>query len=127
MRMFRAVTGTAGVAAILMTAAGFAGAMSHASPTMPTDHTVQQDCDAELWPLPLNNVVGESLDTIDYDPVLTCLDVAAATAPDGHNVMNDPANQADGWQITSMSPPAGTPVTETQTITLTVARAPQGW
>jgi hypothetical protein len=75
-----------------MTAAGFAATASQASPTMPTDHTVQQECDAKKWPLPLPVAVGKNLEFLDDDPVLICLNVAAATAPDGHDVMNDPAS-----------------------------------
>jgi hypothetical protein len=90
---------------------------------MPTDRTVQQECDAKKWPLPLPSAVGRKLDFLDVDPVLICLNVAAATAPDGHDTMNDPDNRAYGWRITSMSPAPGTPVAETQPITLTVVWA----
>jgi hypothetical protein len=67
--------------------------------------------------------VGKNLEFLDDDPVLICLNVAAVTAPDGHDVMNDPASQAYSWRITSMSPPPGTPVAETQPSTLTVVPA----
>ena len=72
--------------------------------------TVQQDCDAKKWPLPLPNAVGKTLEFLDDDPVLICLNIAAAIAPDGHDADNDPARDAQWWKITSMSPPAGTVV-----------------
>lgn len=89
---------------------------------MPIDRTVQQICDAMPWPLPLRETVGQTVNVFTDDPVLICLNVAAATAPDGHDVQNDPAMAAYHWRITSMSPPAGTLVPETQAITLKVIR-----
>jgi hypothetical protein len=38
--------------------------------------------------------------------------------------MNDPANQAYSWKVTSMSPPAGTMIPMDQQIKLTVVRDP---
>jgi hypothetical protein len=52
----------AGVAAVLMAVGGFACATGQAAPTMPTDRTVQQDCDAKKWSLPLPATVGRTLD-----------------------------------------------------------------
>jgi hypothetical protein len=66
-------------------------------PTTPTDRTLQQDCDAMKWPQPLPSAVGKTLEAFFDDPVLVCLNVAAVTAPDGHDVENDPANQAHRW------------------------------
>jgi len=43
-----------------------------------------------------------------------------ATAPDGHDAMNDPALDAYKWRITSMNPAAGTLIPRNQQITLTV-------
>jgi hypothetical protein len=78
---------------VSVTAAGYGCGPSHASPT-PTDRTMQQICDAMPWPLPLPDAVGRTLEDSINDPVLTCLNVAAATAPDGHDAQNDPARDA---------------------------------
>jgi hypothetical protein len=83
--------------------------------------TGNEACDAMKWPMPLPPTVGWPLDHIDGDSILECLDFSA-TAPDGHDVMNDPARDAHTWRITGMSPPAGTLVARTQTINVTVVR-----
>ncbi|MEC4764771.1 PASTA domain-containing protein [Mycobacterium sherrisii] len=73
------------------------------------------------WPVPLPPTVGYNLDHLNTD-ILECFDNVTAIASDGHDAMNDPANQAYTWKITSMSPPAGTLVPMDQQIKLTVVR-----
>lgn len=92
-------------------------------PVAVADQTIQQECDAKPWPQPLPNTVGRTTDAFFFDSVLGCLNVAHIYAPDGHDVNNDPANQAHNWQITGTAPPAGTPVTEQTPITLIVKPA----
>lgn len=101
-------------ATMLLVGAGPGLAIGHA------DDNSGQECDQMAWPRPLPQVDGRGLDAVFNDPILICLSVHAATAPDGHNVMNDAANHPDSWQITSMSPPPGALVPKSQAITLTV-------
>ncbi|WP_439676774.1 hypothetical protein [Embleya sp. MST-111070] len=77
-------------------------------------------CYGQQWPQAVPNVVGKDLST-GADPLL-CFEVAAATAPDGHDVMKDAANIAYQWTVKSMEPAAGTPVEPTTPIRLTVTR-----
>ncbi|TAM69156.1 hypothetical protein [Mycobacterium sp.] len=86
--------------------------------------TFDEFCNTKLnWPMPLPPTVGSSLGVIDQDTTLECLTNITATAPDGHDVMNDPVNDSYKWQINSMNPPAGTLVSRTQEIHLTVKPA----
>jgi hypothetical protein len=83
--------------------------------------TGDEMCKAMHWPMPLPSMVGYPLDHMDNDTILSCLDFTA-TAPDGHDAMNDPALQAHTWKVTGQSPPAGTMVPQTQKVVLTVVR-----
>ena len=98
-------------ATMLLVGAGQGLAVSHAD---------GPECDQMTWPQPLPQVDGRGLDAIFNDPILICLSLNKATAPDGHNVMDDAANHPDSWLITSMLPPPGTAVPKSQQITLTV-------
>jgi hypothetical protein len=109
------VTRGAAVAAMLLVGVAQVVAVSHAAPS-----NGEQQCDQMPWPLALPAVDGRGLDAIFNDPILICLSVHAATAPDGHNVMNDAANHPDSWRITSMTPPPGAVVPKSQSISLTV-------
>ena len=82
--------------------------------------TGNEQCNAMHWPMPLPPTVGYSLEHLINDSLLACFDNIVATAPDGHDAMNDPASQAYTWKITSMTPPAGTMVPRNQKINLTV-------
>jgi hypothetical protein len=73
-------------------------------------------------PMPLPPTVGYSLEHTSNDSILQYFDNITATAPDGHDAMNDPARDAHTWRITSMTPPAGTMVPMNQKINLTVVR-----
>jgi hypothetical protein len=91
--------------------------------------TGDEMCKAMHWPMPLPPTVGWSLMHLTNDTLLSCFDNVTATAPDGHDAMNDPANAAFTWKITSMTPPAGTMVMRDQQIKLTVVHddnAPTG-
>lgn len=110
------VTRGAVVATMLLVGAAQGVATSHAAP----DDNSGKQCDQMTWPQPLPGIDGKRLDAIFNDPVLICLTLKAATAPDGHNVMNDASNHPNAWAITSMTPPPGTLVPKTQNITMTV-------
>jgi hypothetical protein len=86
--------------------------------------TGDEMCKAMHWPMPLPPTIGWSLTHMDYDSVLSCFQNLTATAPDGHDTMNDPANQAHNWKVTSMTPPAGTMVPMDQKLSLTVVWDP---
>ncbi len=77
------------------------------TPIATTHSYMQSAVTAFRW---IPNAVGKALEFLDDDPVLICLNIAAAIAPDGHDADNDPARDAQWWKITSMSPPAGTVV-----------------
>ncbi len=98
-------------AAMLLACAGQGLAVSHAD---------GPQCDQMAWPQPLPQINGRGLDAIFNDPILICLSLDAATAPDGHNVMDDAANHPDSWLITSMTPPPGALVPKSQELTMTV-------
>jgi hypothetical protein len=56
-----------------------------------------------------------------FDPVskqLRCFDNLKALAPDGHDVMNAPADEAHLWTMTTSHPGAGAQVRRTTPITL---------
>ena len=95
-----------------------AGPTNKAKPT-PTAQTAAQACAAQAWPQPVPNVVGQNLSDAGGG-VLTCFALARATAPDGHDVMNDPASEAYRWRIVSLSPPVGTLVALNTPIMLTL-------
>lgn len=112
------VTRGAAVATMLLVGAAQGLAVGHAAPA--TDDNSGKQCDQMTWPQPLPGIDGKYLDAIFNDPVLICLNLHAATAPDGHNVMNDAANHPDSWAITSITPPSGTMVPKSQIINMTV-------
>jgi len=82
--------------------------------------TGDEMCNAMHWPMPLPPTVGWFLMHLTNDTILSCIDNVTATAPDGHDAMNDPALDAYKWRITSMNPAAGTLIPRNQQITLTV-------
>ncbi|OBG55764.1 hypothetical protein A5703_07390 [Mycobacterium sp. E188] len=84
--------------------------------------TGDEMCKSMHWPMPLPATVGYSLAHLSNDSILQCFDNITATAPDGHDAMNDPARDSYSWKITAMTPPAGTMVPMNQKITLTVVR-----
>jgi hypothetical protein len=86
--------------------------------------TGDEMCKAMHWPLPLPPTVGWSLMHMTNDSILMCFDNVAAIAPDGHDAQNDPVQSAFSWNVTSMTPPAGTMVMMDQKISLTVVHDP---
>lgn len=108
------------MAAVLFVGVGLAGSSARASPLPPRDPNLPQTCDDLSWPLRLPGTVGRTLDFIFADPILRCVYVTKAIAPDGHDVMDDQLSQAYRWLIISTSPPAGTPVVKNQLISMTV-------
>jgi len=105
-----------GVAAVVVAAISCA-------PTA-TAITGEEMCQAMHWPMPLPATTGWALTHLDSDSILSCLNNVVATAPDGHDVMNDPANSVYAWKIATMSPAAGTMVTRDQKISLTGVNDP---
>ena len=85
--------------------------------------TGEEMCKAMHWPMPLPPTVGYGIDRTMNDSVLMCFDNMVATAPDGHDVMNDTIDKSPSlWRVTSMSPPAGTLENRDQKISLSVVR-----
>lgn len=76
------------------------------------------------WPMPLPPTVGWSINHLSNDSILQCFDNVVAIAPDGHDVMNDPARDAYMWKVTTMTPQSGTMVPMDQKIHLTVVNDP---
>ncbi|MGV9427085.1 hypothetical protein ACWDO7_22715 [Streptomyces sp. NPDC003656] len=76
-------------------------------------------CRAQHWPQPMPDVKGKDPLTKSLD----CFDHIRAIAPDGHDVMDDPANTAYTWKIVSSTPAAGAQVRLSTPITLKVRGA----
>jgi len=77
-------------------------------------------CTGLTWPQPIpRDLIGASAKQA-IDDALLCFTVAAI-APDGHDIMTDPANDLTPWVITSVNPAPGTPVGEHDVITIHVA------
>ncbi|MFE9404960.1 hypothetical protein ACFYNY_25005 [Streptomyces sp. NPDC006530] len=80
-------------------------------------------CTGKKWPQSVPPVMGTPLaDAID-GPLL-CFNITAAVAPDGHDALQDPANDTD-WIVTGTKPAAGTNVTEDQPVTLLLSNPDQ--
>ncbi|MFE9407752.1 hypothetical protein ACFYN0_02980 [Streptomyces sp. NPDC006704] len=77
-------------------------------------------CENKTWPQKIPAVVGKPL-TDAVDGPLLCFNITRATAPDGHDALQDSTTDATQWIINSVTPAAGTRVTEHQAVTLTVA------
>ena len=103
-----------------LTAAAAVTAMTICCAPVAGATTGDEMCNAMHWPMPLPPTVGWSLMHLTNDTILSCFDNVTATAPDGHDAMNDPAMTAYHWRITSMSPDAGTLIPRNQQLTLTV-------
>lgn len=93
--------------------------VSTAPPVAALPTSVEQLCNAPMWPRPLPPVVG-----LDFDQAakgaLMCFDGIRAIAPDGHDVMND-KGPPRSWSITAISPTSGTPVGKSDQVTLQLA------
>ncbi|MFE9558951.1 hypothetical protein ACFYMW_30665 [Streptomyces sp. NPDC006692] len=77
-------------------------------------------CDAKTWPQPIPAVIGKPLVDAVSGPLL-CFDITTATAPDGHNALDDSTTDAARWTISKTTPASGTHVTEHQAVTLQLA------
>jgi len=77
-------------------------------------------CTGLTWPQPIpKDLIGASAKQAMTD-ALVCFTVAA-TAPDGHDIGTDRANDLTPWVITSVRPASGTLVGESDVITIHVA------
>jgi hypothetical protein len=91
------------------------------SPPATSSHTqtAGEACHALAWPLPAPDFHGKTiLETNSGD--LFCFTINDALAPDGHNVADDPMNQAGNWTVVAQEPAPGTFVGETTPILLRV-------
>lgn len=80
-------------------------------------------CTGLTWPQPIpRDLIGTSAKEAITDALL-CFTVAAI-APDGHDIMNDRANDLTPWVVTSVRPASGTPVGRDDVITIHVAQKP---
>jgi len=94
---------------------------STGSPPATSSHaqTAGEVCHALAWPLPAPDFRGKTiLETNDDD--LFCFTINEALAPNGHNVADDPMNQAGNWTVVAQEPAPTTPVGETAPIVLHV-------
>jgi len=77
-------------------------------------------CTGLTWPQPIpRDLIGAGAKQA-IDDALLCFTVAAI-APDGHDIMTDPANDLTPWVIISVRPASGTPVGGHDVITIHVA------
>jgi hypothetical protein len=75
------------------------------SPPATSSHTqtAGEACHALAWPLPAPDFHGKTiLETNSGD--LFCFTINDALAPDGHNVADDPMNQAGNWTVVAQEP-----------------------
>ncbi len=90
----------------------------------PAPTTVAQLCEAQAWPRPLPDVVGQHLSQTTEVGALACLDNIRGVAPDGHDPINNPARPGDvGYRITAVSPPPGARVGRHDVVTVQLADA----
>ena len=117
----RLTVGAVTVFALLVGACGnnTSSSPTPAAPTAtasgPGPTTGQQVCDAQAWPRPVPQVVGIIFDDA-VTGSLSCWDNLKAITPDGHNVFNGAAKGT--YQITDVSPAAGTPIARNDWVTL---------
>jgi len=97
-----------------------AGVVTTAAPPAVLPTTTEALCAQQSWPRPLPQVAGMDFSQVSMG-ALACLNNLRGLAPDGHDVGNDPANAAGQWIITTMAPPAGTPVGRDDTVTVQLA------
>ncbi|KZM72924.1 PASTA domain-containing protein [Nocardia terpenica] len=102
------------------TAAGSSTQATKAAPTSAAQDAAAQ-CQAQPWPRPLPDFRGQRLGATVVGAAL-CFDITAITAADGSDVMHDPKSMTLPWTITAQSPAAGTPVSSTTPVTLSVAQ-----
>ncbi|MEU9149192.1 hypothetical protein AB0D59_01230 [Streptomyces sp. NPDC048417] len=108
------------IAAAALTACASSNPSSKPTPSYASD-SVTARCRAEHWPQPMPDVRGKHFDPLDKD--LQCFDNVKAIAPDGHDVMNDSADQTQSWTVTASKPATGVKVTTATPITLVLRAA----
>jgi hypothetical protein len=87
--------------------------------------TVQEPCDAQTWPRPVPDVIGDRLDRAQHG-ALACWDNIRAVAPDGHDPINNPNGPADvAYRITAVSPRVDTPIGRHDVVTVQLAAVRQ--
>lgn len=98
-----------------------------ATPTTPTAPApgppTPVACDDQKWPQPVpNDVVGRTFTDAVINSSMTCFNIGSATTPDGRDLYNGNAGEAEGqkWEVVSISPPAGTFVGREEPIALTL-------
>ncbi|MEU4086800.1 hypothetical protein [Streptomyces aureus] len=87
-----------------------------ASPSAAAAGSIYARCQAQEWPRPMPDLEGRPFDPLGKD--LMCFNHIEAMAPDGHDVMGDPANGLDAWTVKSSDPGPGAKVRMTTPITL---------
>ncbi|MEU9245855.1 hypothetical protein [Streptomyces sp. NPDC048385] len=104
-------------AAAALTACGGSSSSSSEKPASSyASDSVTARCRAEHWPQPMPDVRGKHFDPLGKD--LQCFDSIKALAPDGHDVMNDSADQTQSWTVASSKPATGVKVSMATPITL---------
>ena len=95
---------------------------STGSPPATSSHaqTAGEVCHALAWPLPAPDFRAQTLLQTITDNYLFCFNIDKAVAPNGHNVADDPMNQAGNWTVVAQEPAPKTPVGETAPIVLHV-------
>ncbi|MFJ7967756.1 hypothetical protein [Streptomyces sp. NPDC096324] len=91
-----------------------------ASPSV-NANSVHARCQAQEWPQPMPDVEGRTFEPLGKD--LMCFDNIEAVAPDGRDVMSDPASGLGAWTVKSSTPGPGTRVRITTPITLELEKA----
>ncbi|MEV6191949.1 hypothetical protein AB0M19_06065 [Streptomyces sp. NPDC051920] len=84
-------------------------------------NSIAARCRAQDWPQAMPDVVGQPFEPFGRD--LMCFDNMEAVAPDGHDVMTDPASGLGVWTVTSSTPKPGAKVRITTPITLELRAA----
>jgi hypothetical protein len=104
------------------TASSPAPTATTASATRPAPTSMAQLCDAQTWPRPMPDIVGQLLSQTTNVGALACWDNIRGVAPDGHDPINNPTRLGDvGYRITGVSPSPGTPVGRNDVVTVQLA------
>ncbi|MGV9425997.1 hypothetical protein ACWDO7_17140 [Streptomyces sp. NPDC003656] len=103
------IAGTMAVLAALTGCSSNTGTPKAAKPTPSyAPDSIHARCLAQHWPQPMPDLKDKRFDPLGK--ALVCFDHLSAMAPDGHNVMDDPADDTTVWTVTSSSPAPGTRV-----------------
>jgi hypothetical protein len=117
-----AVAATAAIVATAGSAAGCSTTSPTLSPPRSTPTTLEQLCDAQTWPRPVPNIVGQLLKPGTKVGALECWDNVRGVAPDGHDPVNNPAKPVEAtYRITAASPLPGTSIGRHDVVTIQLA------